>query len=165
MKEVKGFTGSFDFLSNFYASNVEYNGLTYKNSEAAFQAQKTEDEEKREKFCELNPYDSKALGRKIKLRKDWGSVKSQIMYEVVKAKFTQNNNIKQKLIKTGDAHLEETNTWHDCIWGVCNCPKCAELPKQNLLGKILMRVREELKEENKKGEKNANKKLEKRKAE
>ena len=42
------------------------------------------------------------------------------------------------MIETGDEYLEEGNTWGDRIWGTVNGKG------QNNLGKILMRVREEL---------------------
>uniref|UniRef100_UPI00345E83CD NADAR domain-containing protein n=1 Tax=uncultured Duncaniella sp. TaxID=2768039 RepID=UPI00345E83CD len=45
----------------------------------------------------------------------------------------------EKLIATGDAELVEGNYWHDTVWGVCDGVG------ENHLGKILMRVREELK--------------------
>jgi len=38
-------------LSNFYPYNVTYNGITYRCSEAAFQAQKCADIKKRELFA------------------------------------------------------------------------------------------------------------------
>ena len=44
---------------------------------------------------------------------------------------------------TGDAELIEGNTWHDNYWGVCSCSKCNGRGK-NRLGKLLMKVREEL---------------------
>ena len=59
----------------------------------------------------------------------------------VSGKFAQNPDLLQKLLDTGDAHLEETNTWKDTFWGVCKGEG------QNNLGKILMSVREELREE------------------
>ena len=72
------------------------------------------------------------------LRDDWEAVKIQIMYQIVYAKFSQNPLLKQKLLDTGDAYLQEGNTWYDTFWGVCNGVG------QNNLGYILMRVREEL---------------------
>ena len=63
------------------------------------------------------------------------------MEDIVRAKFTQNQELKQQLIGTGDAYLEEGNTWHDTCWGVDL--KTGE--GQNHLGKILMKVRQELK--------------------
>lgn len=69
------------------------------------------------------------------------------MYEICKAKFTQNADLKQKLLNTDNAYLEEGNTWHDNIWGNCQCDKCKAVAGQNYLGKILMKIREELKHE------------------
>ena len=51
----------------------------------------------------------------------------------------QNAELRIKLLETGNEHLEEGNTWGDRIWGTVNGVG------QNRLGKILMRVREELK--------------------
>ena len=59
----------------------------------------------------------------------------------MKQKFTKHKDLKEKLLATGDAYLEETNHWHDTFWGVCKGKG------QNHLGKILMEVREELKRE------------------
>lgn len=63
------------------------------------------------------------------------------MYEICKAKFSQNEELRNRLIETGDEHLEEGNTWGDRIWGTVNGIG------ENRLGKILMRVREKLKGE------------------
>lgn len=60
------------------------------------------------------------------------------MYEICLAKFSQNENLKARLLETGDKHLEEGNTWGDKIWGTVNGEG------ENNLGKILMRVRAEL---------------------
>ena len=60
------------------------------------------------------------------------------MYEVCLCKFTQHEDLKKKLLETGDAELIEGNYWHGCYWGVC------EEQGENRLGKILMRIREEL---------------------
>lgn len=63
------------------------------------------------------------------------------MYEICKAKFTQNEDLKEKLLATGNNILEEGNTWGDRVWGTVNGVG------ENRLGKILMRVREELRNE------------------
>ena len=62
--------------------------------------------------------------------------------ELYRAKFTQNEDLKWRLIGTGDAYLEEGNTWHDTCWGVD--AKTGE--GLNHLGRILMKVRDELRE-------------------
>ena len=143
---INEFRGQYYFLSNFYEAPITYEELTYRNNEAAFQAAKVTFD--RERFVNLDPSAAKALGRKVQLRSDWESVKDNVMYEVCKAKFSQNEDLKDKLLATGDEYLEEGTTgWHDNIWGNCSCEKCKDIPGENRLGKILMRVREELRNE------------------
>ena len=50
MEAIKNFFDAYAFLSNFYNVPVSYNGLTYRNSEAAFQAQKEIRDEDRKKI-------------------------------------------------------------------------------------------------------------------
>lgn len=142
------FDGEYDFLSNFYLCKVNYNGIEYKHSEGAFQAQKTLNEQERIYIASLNPGQSKRkAGRHgvISLRADWEEIKDQIMYEVVLAKFKQNPDLREKLLNTDNAILIEGTTWHDNYWGNCTCNRCANKFGRNQLGKILMKVREELK--------------------
>lgn len=138
MEAITSFRGKYAFLSNFYDATFTYDGLTYQNSEAAFQAQKFVQDYDKKKFCNLNPSEAKRLGRHVQLRTDWDSIKYRKMYEIVKAKFEQNDELREKLIATGDAHLEEGNTWGDRIWGTVNGIG------ENHLGITLMKVREEL---------------------
>jgi ribA/ribD-fused uncharacterized protein len=78
------------------------------------------------------------------LRADWEETRLDIMYDILKAKFTQNPEIRQKLLDTGDTMLIEGNTWCDNFWGSCTCPDCKRKEKKNMLGKLLMRLRTEL---------------------
>lgn len=138
MEVIREFIDAYAFLSNFYHSPVKYRNLIYLNAEAAFQAQKESCEKDKEQYTRMNPAQAKLVGRNCNLREDWEEIKEQTMYEIVKAKFTQNKNLAKLLLDTGDAYLEEGNWWHDTTWGVCNGVG------ENKLGKILMRVREEL---------------------
>ena len=63
------------------------------------------------------------------------------MLDVVRAKFDQHPDLAQKLLATGDEELVEGNDWGDIYWGVYKGRG------NNMLGKILMRVRAELREE------------------
>jgi len=137
---INSFRNEYFFLSNFYEVSVKYRGLTYRNSEAAFQAQKCRNPKDKIAFTNLNPSEAKHRGRSIELVDGWEQVKVSIMMEIVQAKFEQNKDIAQKLIATGDAFLEEGNDWGDRIWGTVNGQG------SNLLGFILMKVREHLKE-------------------
>jgi ribA/ribD-fused uncharacterized protein len=136
---ILGFFGPFRFLSNFYISSVVYDGVLYNSSEHAYMTQKTFDEELRLRIRSApKPSDAKKEARNVPLRSDWEEVKIKIMYEVLWAKFTQNPDLKFQLLSTGDRYLEETNTWGDIIWGVCN------MEGQNLLGQLLMLLRNQL---------------------
>lgn len=135
---INKFRGKYYFLSNFYEADVEYDGITYNNNEAAFQAQKVLDDSRKLRFKDLNPRRAKQLGRRVKLRSDWEKVKDTYMYEICKAKFSQNPKLAKKLLATGDEELVEGNKWNDTYWGVCNGRG------KNKLGKILMKVRKEL---------------------
>ena len=126
------------FLSNFYEAPVKYDGILYQNNEAAFQAQKYANKADRQRFVDLNSTEARHLGRKISLRKDWEQVKISIMREIVEAKFEQNPQLREMLLATGDAYLEEGNTWGDRTWGTVNGVGA------NNLGRILMDVREGL---------------------
>ena len=137
---IEAFNGENHYLSNFHNSPMEYGGLRFLNAEAAFQAQKTTDPMIRKQFVGLPPNRAKALGRKVLLRPDWEGVKDEIMYQIVRKKFAQNEDLLLRLKATNDAYLEEGNTWHDTYWGICQYTGEGD----NKLGEILMRVREEL---------------------
>mgnify|MGYP001461308949 CR=1 FL=1 len=136
---IDSFRNEYFFLSNFYEAPVTYDGLTYQNNEAAFQAQKCADSKDREAFTKLNPSEAKHEGRRVQLREDWEQIKVSVMADIVKAKFEQNSELAQKLLATGDAYLEEGNDWGDHIWGTVNGQGA------NCLGVILMEVRAKVK--------------------
>lgn len=135
--EIKGFRGDYYFLSNFYPCRIAYNGKIYGNTEAAFQAQKTVNAAEQDEFTNLSPGEAKRKGRRVTLRKDWESVKNGIMLDIIRCKF-KDPRLMECLLNTGDAYLEETNTWNDRYWGVCRGSG------ENHLGKILMQVRDEI---------------------
>ena len=72
------------------------------------------------------------------LRSDWEIVKDDVMYAALVAKFTQHSNLRYILKGTGDAllveHTEKDRYWADGGDGT----------GKNMLGKLLMRVRDEL---------------------
>ena len=136
--KINAFRSDYYFLSNFYECPVTYEGITYQNNEAAFQAQKCKEYEDRKMFSTLNASEAKRLGRRVHLRSDWEQIKIKIMKEVVTAKFKQHPELMEKLIETYPAYLEEGNTWGDKIWGTVDGKGA------NNLGKILMETREEL---------------------
>lgn len=135
---IDKFRGEYDFLSNFYDCPVTYNGESYLNAEAAFQAQKTQDTEIRHIMSTMSAKQAKKFGRSLKDPK-WFDKSVRIMYEVLTAKFTQHVDLRKKLIATGDAKLVEGNNWNDTFCGMCHGKG------DNVLGCLLMMVREDLK--------------------
>lgn len=136
-----GYKGKYGFLSNFYMINFEYNGNVWKSSEYAFQAEKTVN---KTDFYRVKNADNSAtakfLGRECLCRLDWEEVKDDIMFDVCMAKFENGVGMAKRLLNTGDSILIE-NSKRDYYWG------CGEVGSgKNKLGKILMDVREWLKD-------------------
>lgn len=142
MSNILGFRGKNFYLSNFYKCCIWYNGKEFNNAEQAFQYTKIDNSDMKSKRAMMRantPSEAKHIGRKCKMRPDWEKIKYNVMFEIVMEKFCQNKELKSKLLKTGNAYLEETNTWGDKFWGCCPSGK-----GENNLGKILMLVREKL---------------------
>lgn len=138
-KTIDRFDGEYRFLSNFWKHPVTYGGAVYPNNEAAFQAAKCANPAQKKMFETMeNPGDAKRAGRRVQLRPDWEDVKVGIMTDIVRAKFAPGSGLAEKLLATGDAKLVEGNTWNDTFWGVCRGRG------RNELGKILMKIRDEL---------------------
>lgn len=145
---ISVFDGKYAFLSNFYESPITHDGITYPTNEHFFQAMKTLDINEKKKIAAAStPGQSKRMGRTVTLRSDWEAVKSYYMELGLRLKF-QNSDLAEKLIATGDEELVEGNIWHDNCWGNCTCEQCANKPGENRLGKLLMKIREELKQAN-----------------
>lgn len=79
---------------------------------------------------------AKRIGRSVKLIENWEGIKESIMEELLRSKFDNNELIREKLLATGEAFLEEGNTWRDREWGVYNGQG------KNKLGFLLMKVRD-----------------------
>jgi ribA/ribD-fused uncharacterized protein len=135
---IKGFFGEYRWLSNFHPCEVGYEGLIYPSSEHAYQAAKIEPEF-RPKLLTISAAKVKSEWKKYpKLDKqpgEWDNRKLLEMLIILKDKFTRNNGLKEKLINTGNKHIEESNYWGDKFWGVCNGVG------ENRLGKLIMAVR------------------------
>ncbi len=137
-RSIKGFFGPYRFLSNFYPSPVTYGGLTYPSVENAYQAQKFPAEE-RESFLGISAGRAKQFGQLSSDRiAEWRPKRVPLMEALVRDKFMQNAELRARLIATAPKYLEETNSWQDSCFGVCNGVG------ENNLGKILMKLRVEL---------------------
>jgi ribA/ribD-fused uncharacterized protein len=143
---INKFRGNHFFLSNFYPHKIYWEDIWFPSSEHAYQAAKTLDKEERKRIAlSPTPADAKRMGKKImgkkiKLRDNWEKIKYDIMMEILLIKFN-NPELKNSLAKTAGQLLEEGNWWHDNYWGNCYCEKCENIIGQNLLGKLLIKIR------------------------
>lgn len=143
-KIINSFRGKYYFLSNFYLVDIYYEDINYISIEHAYQAAKTLNRNDRLIISHLKTAGmAKNYGRtSIKLRPDWEDIKFSVMKVLIQTKF-QFLNLANALLATADSVLIEGNDWHDSVFGECYCGKCG--PGQNMLGKLLMQVRDELK--------------------
>jgi len=140
MRIIRQFTGPYQFLSNFYKCTIDYEGLRYSSVEHAYQAAKTLDFDERIRIRNAEtPGHAKRLGRTVKLRQNWDDIKVDVMRTLLRLKFSHPE-LRQKLLDTGCAYLQEGNYWHDTFWGV----DLRTGQGQNMLGRLLMELRSEL---------------------
>lgn len=134
----------YGYLSNFAPYCFWLDGKFWATSEHYFQAHKFYDSEYAEKVRLSNsPMEAAKLGRNrgMILRSDWEEIKDDIMRKAVYAKFSQNIELKLLLLGTGNETIIEKTT-DDYYWG---CGK--DYSGKNMLGRILMEIREILKSE------------------
>lgn len=147
---------SFGFLSNFHPAPIHLDGEEWATSEHYYQAQKSADPEYRRRVREARtPGKAKRLGVDPELprrfshsswfrkngtafRPDWNESKVEVMRRVVRAKFGQNAELRERLLATGEAELVE-DSGKDSFWGTGR-----DGSGTNWLGRVLMEVRAEL---------------------
>lgn len=142
-------------FSNWYKCKFTIDGIEFSSSEQYFMYMKAvtfKDDVSAKKILATDDLPAiKALGKGVMGFDSaiWNGLRQLIMYDAVKAKFLQNENLKAILLSTGDAVLAECAK-SDLVWGIGlheNKPEVYDTNKwhgQNLLGFTLMKVREEL---------------------
>jgi len=139
-----GITDTYGCFSNFYPCKFKcFNDLEFNCTEQAFMYAKAitfNDIEIANKIlAESDPKKIKALGRQVKNFNDdiWNDLRFMYMRLVNYSKFSQNIELLNKLVSTGSAYLFEASPY-DSIWGI---GKFGD--GQNLLGQVLMQIRED----------------------
>ncbi len=145
VSEIKGFSGDFRWLSNFYPMEpFVYEGIEYTTSENYYQAMKSIDRNERLHISTLEPAKAKRYAspnnKNFVEREDWSYIKLEVMEFILRRKFSQEK-FKNLLLATRDIYIEETNGWGDVFWG---CTPAGE--GFNNLGLIIMKIRKELQE-------------------
>ena len=146
------------YLSQWYPAPFQIEGIRYLNNEQYMMAKKAllfmDTSTYNKIMAESDPAVCKALGKSAANfdQGRWDSCKEEIIYNANYAKFSQNPELKGALLATGDAIIAEASPY-DKIWGIglkATDPSSQDPNKwrgQNLLGKALMRVREDLRKE------------------
>ena len=128
----------FGEFSNFAPYPIVVGKKRWPTSEHFFQAQKFADAKDREAVRRAKtPSLAARLGRdrKRKLRRDWESVKVSVMRQALEAKFRQHEELRERLLSTGEAKLVE-HTVRDSYWG-----DGGDGSGRNMLGRLLMELR------------------------
>jgi ribA/ribD-fused uncharacterized protein len=145
-------------FSNFYETEFELDGVKYKSAEHAYQAIKAKsfgDEENFEKILKAKSAQSaKSFGNKVKDFKEetWKEKKDDVMKSVLRAKFTQNLDLRKKLLETEEKRLANADS-RDKYWGIGTSANTsmAKDPKkwkgENKLGAMLEELRAVIKAE------------------
>ena len=133
----------FGFFSNFSRHPVRIGGHTWPTTEHYFQAQKFAHTPYEGAILHASsPSQAARLGRSrdFPLRADWEQVKDEIMHQALLAKFTQHPDLRAQLLATGVARIVE-HTSRDHYWA-----DGGDGSGRNMLGTLLMQVRDELRE-------------------
>lgn len=145
----------YNWLSNWYFSDFVIDGFKYSSMEQFMMHQKAllfKDSCVAEKIMKTSDFKKiKSLGRKVQNFKEsvWIQNREIIVIKGLTAKFTQNEDLKELLLNTGDETLVECAV-KDKIWGIglsLSDEKRLDQTKwkgQNLLGNCLMTVRSTL---------------------
>lgn len=136
-------TGEYGFLSNLYRCRVEYLDIAFPSSENAYQYNKPNKQEIRDIIKTCLPRIAAIIGHGLfiyDIVPEWSRLKVGFMRDVLRAKFTQNPDLKSMLLQTGDSILIE-NSKTDAFWGLGKKGN-----GKNMLGTLLMELRSSLKD-------------------
>lgn len=152
-QDIIGFRGEYYFLSNFSHSpaSINFRDVVFlmPTGEHLFHGMKIAamtNATPKEQLAYLSamskaetPGEAKRLGRRANIDvQKWNSISESCMRRTVDLKFSQNDDLRKKLLATGDVKLVEENDWGDKLWGTVNGEG------KNLLGKILMEYRDHI---------------------
>lgn len=154
IKEIDGkiyFSSDKAWLSNFFPTPIQLQGVSFHSSEQAFQYVKA----CRNNAPELatlilkskNALESKRIGKGIEVKARWDRTKDEVMKRILEAKFKTNPLLANKLVDTGNKTLVEATI--DTYWGAqatfnSKSVKTGTWKGANRLGIILMEIRDDL---------------------
>jgi ribA/ribD-fused uncharacterized protein len=130
------------YLSNFSAFKVSFAGLIFDTSEHAYHWNRFPHGSPERTIIResASAHDAFRFAQEHKASQlpNWDAIKVQAMREILRAKARQHEYVRRKLLETGERTLIE-NSWRDPYWGWG-----PNRDGQNMLGKLWMEVRAEL---------------------
>lgn len=146
-RQIFFYEQDFYILSNFSAFEVEWSGFTFKTSEHLYHWMRfTISNEPNAQFIAgkimnaHSAHDAFKIAQECKASQvsNWNEIKCGFMKQILHAKADQHEYVHRKLLATGDRELIE-DSWRDDFWGWG-----PNRDGQNMLGKLWMEVRSEL---------------------
>ena len=142
-QQVFFYEQEFYVLSNFSAFTLQWKGIRFDTSEAAYHWEKfTNGHDSIQEAIHCAPSAHVAFqiaqDNKTLRRDDWDEVKIETMREILTAKAHQHEYVRRKLLETGSRELIE-DSWRDDYWGWG-----ADGLGSNMLGMLWMEVRDSL---------------------
>lgn len=129
---------------------ITYADLDFTSSEQIYQFMKAEAHDctgkARRILLAYDAFAAKKIGDSIEEKETWTEKREQIMIEIVRAKFQQNEDLRQQLIDTGKKTLQEATL--DQYWGIgsglrSKITRESAGKGENRMGHILMQIRTE----------------------
>lgn len=143
-KKVLIFLGEYEFLSNLYPIEISHGQYVYDSAEHLYQTTRCAHKADRDKIRATRTAKSaKILERFLEERPGFDRLRT--MEKVLKKKF-RISEMRYLLMRTGEKELINQNMHHETYWGVCSCTNC-NFAGSNHLGKLLMKIRDEFKEQ------------------
>ena len=136
--------GELGYLANYSNHGFTKNGIFYKTVEHYYQSEKFDDPEIKKRIINApTPKEASNIGRdRSNIRKDnFKEIKNQVMFDGILEKFRQNRDITYKLIETRNKKIAEA-TIDEYYWGIGK-----DKSGKNVIGDILVKVRERIKRE------------------
>lgn len=147
-RQVFFYEQDFYVLSNFSAFNVAWRGVRFQTSEHAYHFERFWEQRvmsimAREFIINTTSAHEAfryAQDNRAHQRLDWNEIKVDAMRDILRAKADQHEYVRHKLLASGDRELIE-DSWRDDFWGWG-----PNRDGKNMLGKLWMEVRAELRQ-------------------
>ena len=136
--------GELGYLANYSNHGFTKNGIFYKTVEHYYQSEKFDDPEIKKRIINApTPKEASNIGRdrSIIRKENFKEIKNQVMFDGILEKFRQNRDIAYKLIETRNKKIAEA-TIDEYYWGIGK-----DKSGKNVIGDILVKVRERIKRE------------------